>query len=361
MNYKKYYTPPLIAELLIKQLNITIPKAAIDICCGSCNLLQAAKKRWNNIKLYGVDIIKHEVLNIDIIVSDGRKHAIETKKKYPLVLANPPFDFINKEHKYMELYSRMEEIGVKYKTSRLENEMLLANLLLLANQGTLLIIMPSTFIESEKNNYIREYLANNYHILKIIRLPKETFGHSNISTYALVIKNNIPKRKKTYLINVCFHNNIYQIIGKKKLLQKNVKKGNWHLEKNYSENVYNYDIKRGYISSNLFSHYGIPVLHTAKQKEKWTPSIRYAINTPKNDVYAETGDIIISRIGESAGQWYVHTGKRILISDCLFRLKDPNGIIARKLFGKKYSFFVKGVATRYITIKDFLSWHQSLL
>ena len=50
MDYSKFYTPPIIATALINELCISEPHKVIDICCGSCNLLLAAKK--NGIKCY---------------------------------------------------------------------------------------------------------------------------------------------------------------------------------------------------------------------------------------------------------------------------------------------------------------------
>ncbi len=43
-NYTKYYTPIKVARLLINQCNIETPTQAIDICAGSWNLLNEAKK-----------------------------------------------------------------------------------------------------------------------------------------------------------------------------------------------------------------------------------------------------------------------------------------------------------------------------
>jgi type I restriction enzyme M protein len=360
MDYSKYYTPPAVAELLINQLQIQSPISAIDICCGSCNLLYAAKKRWHNITLYGVDIIERSMPTVNCTKYDGRKYAIENAQKYPLVLANPPFDFVIKKREFNDLFSEIEAKNIKYETSRLENEMLLANLRLLTNKGTLLIIIPNTFVESEKNKSIRTYLAMNYFVQKVIRLPKETFGNARIGTYALIIKKNAPRKRTTFFINIQLVNGVNHITKTESLLQKNIQNGYWSFNEYHTYEINNYDIKRGSISSQLFSNSGIPVLHTAKSQNQWVPSVRFIPSNPKNEVYAETGDIVISRVGRSAGQWYVHEGERILISDCLYRLKDPNGIFADKLKKRKYGFPTKGVATQYITIKDFLGWYQTL-
>ena len=102
------------------------------------------------------------------------------------------------------------------------------------------------------------------------------------------------------------------------------------------------------------------MLHTAKSNNPWEPSVRYISTVPNGAVYAENNDIIISRIGKSAGKWYKYQGPRIPVSDCLYVLKDFDGSIFEKINGKQYPYQVKGVAARYITISDFVSWLNSL-
>jgi len=361
MDYSRFYTPPAIADLLIKQLNIKEPASVIDICCGSCNLLFAAKKRWDNINLFGVDIIKHCLPGVNFKVSDGRKYAIKNKYQYSLILANPPFDFVRKKREYEKLFFELKCNKFEYETSRLENEMLLANLMLLNDDGILLIIMPSTFIESEKNESMRKYLARHYYVHKIIKLPKETFGPAKIKAYALILRKTKNIKKSTSIFHVQYLDRKFYISKVSKLSHEIIRKGIWYQEGfNFFKNS-NYDIKRGNISSQMFSNNGIPVLHTAKLQDNWVPSIRYIINKPQGYIYAEAGDIVISRIGKSAGQWCVHNGQKIIISDCLYRLKDPDNIIAKNIQGKKYDFLIKGVATQYITSNDFINWYQSLV
>ena len=92
----------------------------------------------------------------------------------------------------------------------------------------------------------------------------------------------------------------------------------------------------------------------------WKPSIRFIKEEVKNSVWVEEGDIIVSRIGKSAGKWCQYTGERIMISDCLFRIKDPTGSVINRIDGHQYDHTIKGVATRYITTSDFLFWYNSL-
>ena len=357
VDYSKFYTPPEIADILVKQLNISAPSKIVDICCGSCNLLHAAGKRWSKASLFGVDVIEHTSTDVICFQSDGRKFALEHTHQYPLVLANPPFDFVTTKNEYPELY---KSLPPKYRTSRLEIELLLANLKLLEDQGMLMIIMPSTFVNAETHYKIRTYLAEKFYIQKIIHLPNETFGAAKISSCALIIKRDNPQRKYTKRFNITIENNTYSISKPVNIRQNLIRTGKWDdLPMNREKTRY-ISFHRGNISSQSFEKQGIPILHTAKMQHPWKPSIRYVSNSNETMVCAESGDIVVSRIGKSAGQWHKYHGPKILVSDCLYVIKDPTGVINQKLNNQQYSYPQKGVAARYITMADFTAWLEAL-
>lgn len=357
MDHSKYYTPPKVAEFLVNQISIGEPSKIIDICCGSCNLLYAAGAKWSSANLYGVDILAHKNENIEFVQEDGRKFAIEHPSSFELVLANPPFEKVSDKKSFPQLY---DDITIKYCTTRLEIEMLFANLKILCDNGTLVIIMPSTFVTGNRNKSIRCYLAQKYYLQEIIWLPDNVFGTSMISCCALIIKktNNID-RKNTQRTEVQFSDGKYHVSSTKTISNNNINCGRWE-ECTANDVTIKVISRRGNISSQYFTDKGIPILHTSKYQNPWKPSVRYIKELKTNAVYAEYGDIIVSRVGRSAGQWCRYYGERIIISDCLYIIKDPHGYIAQIIDEKQYSFPIKGVATHYITMSDFLAWVESL-
>lgn len=358
MDYSKFYTPPEIATYLIDMLQINCPNEVIDICCGSCNLLYAAQKRWPSTRLFGIDVAHHHPQHVIFKKMDGREYASKSSKRFSLILANPPFDFLSGERNFPSLYA---DFFKDYKTSRLENEMFLANLILLQNQGTLLIILPNTLVDGASNKALRAIIGTNYYVKSIIRLPDDTFGTKKILSYAIILCN-CPNKGKTswwYSLERTIDNRLV-CINKHNLPQKNIRCGSWNPYIHNEDSDISLDIRRGKISSNCFVEDGEEILHTAKNRPNWEPSIRYIPANITADVYAEPGDIIVSRIGKSAGQWYKYLGKRIPISDCLYCIKDPQNIISTKLEGHEFSLPLRGVATRYITMQDFNVWYHSL-
>ena len=349
MDYSKFYTPPEIALALVKELNINEPAKVIDICCGSCNLLSAAKSRWPQIQMCGVDISENNVSkDVKFYMNDGRKFAVEHPRKFSLVVANPPFDYVEKQKEFPALF---EDVFDNFETSRLEVEMLIANLRLLKPNGVLLIILPSSFVEAQTYCKIRKLIANNFYIESIIKLDESTFGASKINSYALIIHNKY-QEKHSAKLGISVDDNI---VYNSKVDADCLKNGIWTSE-NFKMELPSLDIKRGNISSSEFIKRGQPILHTAKFRDDWKPSMRYISKKVIPTVFAESGDIIVSRIGKSAGQWCVYSGDKIPISDCLYCIKDPDGSVLESIKGRKFDRTLKGVATRYITMSDFISW-----
>ncbi len=351
VDYSKFYTPPQIAHALIKELSIPAPRDVIDICCGSCNLLYAAKKRWPNTVLYGTDITQNSLQDVIFEKTDGREYAINHCDEFSLVLANPPFDFVDEKRQFPRLFTNEFE---NYSTSRLEVEMLIANLKLLKQNGVLLIILPSSFVEAETYRRIRRIISNNYYVECIIKLNENTFGSSKINSYALIIRKELQSNRKAKL-GVLSENENNGILFNSSISSKVIKTGCW-VNNDLDHTSIPIDMRRGNVSSSSFITKGQAILHTAKNDDSWKPSIRYISKKHTPTIFAESGDIIVSRIGKSAGRWCVYNGEKIAISDCLYRIKDPNNSIKEKINGKRFNKNLKGVATKYITMSDFYSW-----
>ena len=191
-NYK-FYTPLALAQCLMQLLPKREYKNVIDICCGSWNLLEAARKQFGSACYVGVDIDAKAEANCFhgayFSCGDGRAFALKAKKKYDLVLSNPPFGFLKDGERVFKPGTTGKEFIKALISKRYENEMMQANLLLVEKGGVLLFILPTTFFEGETYQNIRKELCQKYTVDSIIKLPPETFGNSRINTCALIIVN----------------------------------------------------------------------------------------------------------------------------------------------------------------------------
>ncbi len=375
----KYYTPYGLSEALIELLTDIEPQTAIDICCGSWNLLLAAKKKFTNIKITGVDVDgdseKIQPENSDFYQQDGREYAIRCFNHgigYNLILANPPFGFLPKEKR---LFTNGEYGNYcSLVKGRYEIEMLIANILLIQENSNIVAILPQTFFTGESNKDLRKNIANEFSIKYIIDLPKNTFHRGNIKTCAIVMTkvapNSIHSAKyciaslKTETWNIKIDHTITTDV---------LISGDWLVETvkhtaDRNSTVLSY---RGNISSNCFSKMqtGRKVLHSSRYNGGiWSPTLR---SVPKSILetrmlkYAEKGDIIINRIGKSAGYWCTYQGRKILVSDCLIVIKTDNDLRIQELlqrFSNEYGqlhTLVKGVSTPYVSMSDVLNVIQT--
>lgn len=370
-----YYTPLLLSKALLQLIPYNNINSVIDICCGSCNLLRAAAEKFYGVKITGVDIIDclvdYKLPNSRFYQQDGRDFALNSLVSdihYDLVLANPPFGYLANEKSRLcniELGEYSKIINKRY-----ENEMLVANLLLMKENSVILAILPQTFFSGVSCKQYRQILANNFEIECIIDLPDDTFENGKIKTSAIIMKKS--DKDFTHLTKLYFaikeieewNINIIGLISSKNILQ-----GNWIF--NHSVNA-ELDVAssivgfRGSICSSSFSKRKTQnqVLHcSAYTNGFWSPSVRNvkkAFLSPDKMKYAEVGDVLINRIGKNAGCWCVYKGKKMLVSDCIIVLRSNDCTEITKQLNclsnanGRLNGFVKGLSTQYVSMKELL-------
>ena len=75
--------------------------------------------------------------------------------------------------------------------------------------------------------------------------------------------------------------------------------------------------------------------------------------------FAKRGDIVINRIGRSAGYWCVYHGKKRLVSDCIIVISSPSKetieLIQKMSENHRLNVPLRGVSTQYVTMEDIVS------
>lgn len=362
-NYK-FYTPPMLAECLMRLLPKRDYQNIIDICCGSWNLLEAARKRFGTAHYVGVDVDEEAGVNCfadaTFLCEDGRRFATKENKKYDLILSNPPFGYLKEGERLFKdtKVGNIKELNNK----RYENEMMQANLLLADNDGVLLFILPATFFEGDSYLAIRKGLCKNYTINSIVKLPIETFGCSKISTYALIMSNSGKQTQSASLKEVICDNDVWRVKHRKYISIERLREGIW-ISKSKKRNVQkNVEMFRGNISSAQMSEAGTKVLHSSSivVNGEWHPSIRYCDDQKKlkKAKVVKPGDIIVNRIGRFANYWCI-SKEEAMVSDCLIVIKtseksDVYAKLSKNSTNGRLNISTKGVTTKYITQKDIL-------
>lgn len=354
----------MLAECLIGLLPKRNYQNIIDICCGSWNLLEAARKRFGTAHYVGVDVDAEAGANCfegaTFLCEDGREFAINEKKKYDLVLSNPPFGYLKEEERLFKdaTAGNIKELNNK----RYENEMMQANLLLSDASGMLLFILPATFFEGDSYLSIRKSLCKSYAVNSIVKLPIETFGKSKISTYALIMSNSGKQNQSASLKEVTCCNGGWKVKHKEFVSKERLQEGAWICKLPKRKIPRKVEAFRGNISSAQMSETGKKVLHCSSivTNGEWNPSIRYCNDREKIEKakVVKPGDVIVNRVGRFANYWCI-SKEEAMVSDCLIVIKtsEKNNLyeeLLRNSTNGKLNILTKGVTTKYITLKDIL-------
>lgn len=361
-----YYTPIDLAKCILDILPNIEVNSIIDICCGSWNLLNAAKEKYPNTLVIGVDIDGnsqyHQIKDTKFYIEDGRDFAFTQKKlgqTYDLILSNPPFGYLQAgARKLNDKDTTIDTIYSGLQKKRYECEMLQANLFL-AHQGSILLfILPNTFVEGDSLQKARCQIAHDYQICDIIKLPVNTFAKGKINTFAIIMKKGSTPGSPTNLYEAKTNCN-WQLIKQGQMPYYKIVSGNWWPTSDFNRLDTILTLYRGNISSDVFVGAGEHILHSASKTDMaWKPSVRYFDPlTAKKVKRAEIGDVLVNRIGRGAGYWCQNSTPNIAISDCIIVVKNNfDGLV--KLFQTRSGLDGRlciphrGVATPFITAQD---------
>lgn len=172
----QFYTSDDLVDKIIKLFNIDFSeKAVLEPSCGSGAFVHAIQRNFKNVKMTAVDIDptvekEYDKAETEFICDDFLGHKFD--KKFDVVIGNPPFNLKTK-HNY---YDTTEGFIVK-------------SLELLAPNGDMLLVLPSTVLRNKQYQPVREHIVANYKVEAIMDTSKYYFLGADIETIALHIKN----------------------------------------------------------------------------------------------------------------------------------------------------------------------------
>lgn len=370
MSDYKFYTPIDLMEVLLEHLPPQKIRSVVDISCGSFNLLKAALRKFPQAKCVGVDIEEQNLDNagrICFIKQDGRVFAKEqqrNKKCFDLIVTNPPFGRLKSDERIFQ----NEQSAIL--CSRYECEMMYANELLAHEDTQMIAFLPVTFVEGDLYIKYRRKIAQSFDVHTLVRLPENVFSKGDIRAYAIILtKAAVPKNDITRIGVADRTEKSWSVTYTGSITRKSILNGVWRSDDtnaNTHTKVKVDSIFRGNISSASFSSTGTKVLHCSSIFDKgcWKPLQCYCTNHPlSNEKYVHDGDIIVNRIGKSAGFWTKYHGETQLISDCLIVIRGGEQVeehLQQHSANGRIMVPIKGVATKYISISDLISYYFSI-
>lgn len=182
-----YYTPPNLADFLVKPLINRTNLSVLDPACGEGALLFAAKRRFDEVArhskppiFFGCDRILingrcEELGDFQFFNSDFLKFS--SSKKFDLIVMNPPYvrhHLINNEEQ-QEYRKEINKICRLKKSADLWTYFLVKSVNHLKTGGSLGAILPWSFLQSDYACDVRQWLLKKFEKIQVLALSNEYF------------------------------------------------------------------------------------------------------------------------------------------------------------------------------------------
>lgn len=213
---KIIYTPNEISKLMAEIGKLFNPKTVLDPACGTGNLLSYCGYAE---KIQGFDI-NDEILQIakiinpeitfhskDFIISD-------VSYKYNLIISHFPFG---------------ERRRINNRSYPIEQLFIEKSLSLLSKRGTLICLMPNTFLTAPIYKATREFILDKYSLELIINLPLNVLSRY-IPLCSIVAVRNRKQTKKVLL--ALYESSLYENNANEIIDNYNQKKGEFLIKRN---------------------------------------------------------------------------------------------------------------------------------
>lgn len=339
----RFYTADSISHLLISRFNQDSPRHILDIGAGDGSLLNAAYNRWQNATFHAADIdptsiakISHHLPFVQLQQIDGLSPGLDRKMSLKVgsvdaAICNPPYLRVKNTPETMLM---LREAGFvnSLQLKRLTSDIvfLAQNLLLLKKEGELGIILPDSIFSGHEFACLREDIVANNKINGVIQLPDKIFSKTEARTHILLLekggKSNgfIPLYQANKLGNLTTP--LY--ISEEQAIQRmDYAYYYWQNEQTQTTDHCSYlgdlgvEIKRGRSSKKVLRDAGIKFFHTSSFPVS-NPFVKFKSISIPGEVMAESGDILISRVGKRCmGRVAVVESGTQVISDCVYRLR----------------------------------------
>lgn len=424
-NYNQYFTPEFAVEKALSLISEITPENIIDPAVGNGVFLKIASKKWQKSKLFGIDIDKNVIFELNksnpclqltgtslsnfyftcgdsLLQKTWELPEIQkvlSKGGFDLVVGNPPFSswFHRIDSKDILSFYELAKSNGDLKKSQAIEILFLENFIKLAKKrGFIVIVLPDGILSNPQYQYVREFILKNTKVLHIISLPRNVFEETSAKTSILILQKDIVKILNYKLpINDLGKNGIVnhtiKIIGNdlinrmdywyyhklKKSSIRQILNNGLEIKKLKDFVTYCKTGKTVYGKDRKFAKKGLRFLHSTnitdaginyKKDEKF---IKPKSNMDISRSYAKAGDILLVRVGDGCiGRTAIVASKKDIgvVSDCIFMIRIKGispyfiAIYLKTKFGKNWINLQKhGSATTCITKSDILSLPIPLL
>ncbi len=195
------FTPDNVAQIMVEILSKYKPNTILDPCFGEGIFINKIKENLElfdeDMKIVGVEVDKKlyesfsekEVKNISIY----NKSFFDIYEKVDSIIMNPPyirqelltnnkFDFLNKR----KIINSINELGVNVSSrSNMYIYFIIKAWSLLKDNGSIIAIIPNTWMTSEYGQSFKQFILNNFIINDMITFNKDVFNNADVESCIL--------------------------------------------------------------------------------------------------------------------------------------------------------------------------------
>ena len=204
-----YYTPDYLSDFIVNRISMQLPKgkriSIFEPSVGNGSFLSALNKssifnQYDNIHITALDINKSELDKAEKIVTDIKclktfehcdflKHIEKEKKRYHLIIGNPPY--IKKNLLKEEQIAICQKI---HKEAELSNNSIkniwtaffIKSIQLLKNDGILAFVLPAELLQVKFAEELREYIQSQFQQIEIYTFSDLLFECKGQDTIVLL-------------------------------------------------------------------------------------------------------------------------------------------------------------------------------
>lgn len=200
---------PLAAFILKWAFNGNKKLDILEPSCGDGVFLEEIQKgryQYNSVTAIEFDEVEAEksrnigLANSEVIHSDFHDFCINTKKRFDLIIGNPPYIRYQYFDKQQQKFAAeiFDKANLKY--SKLTNawvSFVVGSSLLLKEQGKIGFVLPAEILQVSYAQTLREFLAQFYNKINIVSFEKLVFPDIQQEVVLLLCEKN---NSKTHLI-----------------------------------------------------------------------------------------------------------------------------------------------------------------
>lgn len=397
-SFGRYYTKPEVGQFLVDLMLSRKPQNLIDLGAGGGALALAAAKCWSNLNLLTIDVdassgkrIAKLIANEEIghhnhlrtdALGPGLAKLVQTKfGEFDAAVCNPPFTTPVWRKGFDEILEDSGFSGCMPVLADADSALLfLAQALrLIGNGSTLGIILPDSLVSGFKYQRFRHELLCRYQVEAVVRLPENSFLHTQALAHILIIRKGcgpselVPLRK------------IVQGELSPTVNLVDVKQATKRLDFDYHACEQSTrpassrgsicvlgdiatEVRRGCVQATAARQAGLPVFHTTSMIDplvgRWLDLETHPRLLSEAKVCAQAGDILLARVGRNLERKVlgVRSGEAVL-TDCVYRIRVPS-VVAEHLLAQLSSDHGRawlasrayGVGAKQLSLRDLLTF-----